>query len=123
MEFRQFRLGDFFNVGAITSGAGVLFAFGFALFAGPTMSTIAECSWIIGAFIIAAFSWFSVVSTLRREREGKEQAQASEARIHARFDELQQVLLRPDATLADVKKIVHLEASSLGMAGGSAVIK
>lgn len=121
--FRQFRFGDLFNVGAIASPASVLFGFAYGLFAGPAMSTLAECLWIIFAIVVAALGWFSVASTLRREREGKEQAQASEARIHARFDQIMQAVSKPGATVADIARIVHLEASSLGMAGGSAVIK
>ena len=74
---------DWFNIRALTAPIAVLFGFGFGLFAGPTMSPVAECGWIVGAIGIAALTWWSTAQSAHDSRASREHDQAQRDTLNA----------------------------------------
>jgi hypothetical protein len=77
----------------------------------------AEIFWIIGTIAMALLVWFSGAKAQQREREAKEREKETERAVMGRFDELTQLLAKPDTTLEDVRRIVGDQAHFEGVIG------
>ena len=64
---------------------------------------------------MALLVWFSGAKAQQREREAKERK--TERAVMGRFDELTQLLAKPDTTLEDVRRIVGDQAHFEGVIG------
>ena len=111
------RTGDWFNIVVAATPATMLFSMAFGVFAGPAMSPQAEIFWIIGTIAMALLVWFSGAKAQQREREAKEREKETERAVMGRFDELTQLLAKPDTTLEDVRRIVGDQAHFEGVIG------
>jgi hypothetical protein len=110
------RVGDWFNIGAITPFLCVLFSAAFGLFAGPAMSRPIECLWIIGGLSVAALTWFSAAKAQQNVREAKERGAANTRTL----EKILQKTAEPGATMADVERIIHDSTVTLGAASAVA---
>jgi uncharacterized membrane protein YhiD involved in acid resistance len=100
------RICDWFNIVAVATPATMLFSMAFGIFAGPAMSPQAEVFWIIGTIVMALLVWFSGAKAQKREREAKQhemEAKQHERAELLRFDELKQLIAKPETTLEDVR--------------------
>src|SRR3981081_3881039 len=76
-----------------------------------------SCDHIIGTIAMALLVWFSGAKAQQREHEAKEREKETERAVMGRFDELTQLLAKPDTTLEDVRRIVGDQAHFEGVIG------